>query len=379
MSETVEKKPRSSNFELLRIVCMFLIVAHHYSVHSYFSFENTLSFNRILVQILSLGGKLGVNVFVLISGYFLCEQKQFRWKSILKFVIQVTVFSVVLNGVFWFIKKDIPSIQTLIKVCLPLFYDGWWFARTYFVLILLSPILNHFMNGINQNTFRKSILFCLLLWSIIPTLTTAGMESGNLLWFILLYFIAAYIRKFQSRAFSSQKAQCSILFLSTFCLVLSVLVLDILGLKFPVFAENATYLARIQSIVLVLQSISLFCVFKNWNIGKINFINVTASAMFGVYLIHDNYYVRIYFWKDILKSASYQTSPFLFLHAAISIFGVFILCTILSLLYNGTVGKIADKSLSFAARKSNAYLTAHPNFICIRLYQTGKAFLNKFF
>ena len=33
-NSNIEKKPRSSNLELYRIICMLMIVAHHYVVNS---------------------------------------------------------------------------------------------------------------------------------------------------------------------------------------------------------------------------------------------------------------------------------------------------------------------------------------------------------
>ena len=50
-----EKKQRSSNLELLRIFCMFIIVMHHFALHSGFIYGEELSFNKILVQGLLLG------------------------------------------------------------------------------------------------------------------------------------------------------------------------------------------------------------------------------------------------------------------------------------------------------------------------------------
>ena len=77
----VKKNIRDSKFEILRIIAMLLIVAHHFVVHG-FELENieTFSYNKIVVEILSLGGKLGVNLFVLISAYFMIDSK-FKFKQ----------------------------------------------------------------------------------------------------------------------------------------------------------------------------------------------------------------------------------------------------------------------------------------------------------
>jgi|688.fasta_scaffold20147_5 peptidoglycan/LPS O-acetylase OafA/YrhL len=66
----VMMKKRNPSLELLRIVSMILIVAHHYVVHGgvYTSTNNLM--NELIVQFLLYGGKLGVMIFIMITGYF---------------------------------------------------------------------------------------------------------------------------------------------------------------------------------------------------------------------------------------------------------------------------------------------------------------------
>ena len=60
---------RKSNFELLRILAMLRIIGHHFSVHGDAVFAtDVLTVNRLWMQCIEIGGKLGVNIFVLISG-----------------------------------------------------------------------------------------------------------------------------------------------------------------------------------------------------------------------------------------------------------------------------------------------------------------------
>ena len=62
----MDRKNRSSNFELMRIFAMLLIITYHYALFSNFRHSSgTLSFNRLLYQSMLLDGKTGVNLFVL--------------------------------------------------------------------------------------------------------------------------------------------------------------------------------------------------------------------------------------------------------------------------------------------------------------------------
>lgn len=71
----MDKQERNSNFEILRIISMIMIIAHHYAVHGFVSNDLEYSFNRYIVGILSLGGKLGNTIFILISGYFMVNSR----------------------------------------------------------------------------------------------------------------------------------------------------------------------------------------------------------------------------------------------------------------------------------------------------------------
>lgn len=71
-------KTRDSNIELLRIFSMILIVAHHFSLHGVLKEfpENPLanqSVTSFLAQVIQLGGKAGVTLFIIISGYFMVQ------------------------------------------------------------------------------------------------------------------------------------------------------------------------------------------------------------------------------------------------------------------------------------------------------------------
>ena len=65
-------KVRSSNFELLRIISIFMIICFHCSFHGQFQ---TSGENKIIINFFNQLGELGVNCFILISGYFYYESK----------------------------------------------------------------------------------------------------------------------------------------------------------------------------------------------------------------------------------------------------------------------------------------------------------------
>ena len=96
-----DRHPRQSNFELLRIVAMLMIVFHHFAFHGELSYEGAgLSAPHLWYNLIIMDGKTGVNIFVLISGYFLVNDKELSLKRLLKLWGEVSFYAVVLNFVF---------------------------------------------------------------------------------------------------------------------------------------------------------------------------------------------------------------------------------------------------------------------------------------
>lgn len=59
----------------------------------------------------------------------------------------------------------------------------------------------------------------------------------------------------------------------------------------------------------------------------LKFINSISKCTFGVYLIHDNNYVRKWLWNDVFPNGSYVNSYKLVLHLIVSVVIVYVVCT----------------------------------------------------
>ena len=84
------EEKRDSNIECLRTIAMLLIIAHHFSVHGKISFSTSaICINKFWLQFLQMGGKIGINIFILISGYFLINAQKIKISKILKLWLQI--------------------------------------------------------------------------------------------------------------------------------------------------------------------------------------------------------------------------------------------------------------------------------------------------
>ena len=94
---------------------------------------------------------------------------------------------------------------------------------------------------------------------------------------------------------------------------------------------------------IVLLGISLVIAFVNMPIKSSKTISFFAIANFGVYLIHDSFYMREYLWNDVLKVLNFENSPYLLPFGLACILGVYIVCSVIDYIRRQTVEKVVEK------------------------------------
>ena len=321
---------RNSSIELLRIISMVMIMFHHFAYHGNFEWNyNEITIPHLWYNFILMGGKVGVNIFVLISGFFLIEntERLFQPKKLLKFWGQVVFYSITTYFLSIVLQINNFDIKQIIKICFPITYPGWWFASTYFMLYLIHPFLNKLLHVLNKNVYQYLILLLVLCCSSIPTLTTQLFESNSLLWFITLYVIAGYAKIY---GFNERLKSKHYFFLFLIVLVCSYLIsvsFLVLGTKRNELAVHAIDFFGMERFPILLMALFLFMTFAKLKIKYNKWINVIASATFGVYLIHDSSYIRYYIWWNIFKINQYQESLFLIPYSILVVFIIYVLCT----------------------------------------------------
>ncbi len=353
------KSARMSNIELLRILSMLLIVGAHYAAHgASVSSIKSLSANGFFLQALSLGGKLGVNCFVLITGYFSTGVKEIKWRAVAKLVFDAMFFSLLINGI-GMLRGDVEfSVYRLLQYTFPINIKEWWFVSTYFMLLLFIPFLNSAINNISRKLHKQMIVALFIIWVIIGTIDFGTFDSNNLTWFFFLYIVAAYIKKYPSKYFDNQKYVAWTVIASYALMLLSIVALDIVKENRPnLFNDfryywdftqfnNPIFFGGKRTIPMTTLSVSLFCLFKNMRVAYSPRINELAAAMFGVYLIHDSSYGRRYIWTEAFDVKKHLKSPHAIMYGVSIILIVFVSCTVISWLYNLTVKKKFEQLLN---------------------------------
>ena len=104
---------------------MLLIVAHHYVVNSGLTsvdgpiFADPLSVKSIFLFLFGMWGKTGINCFVLITGYFMCQNK-ITVKKFAKLLLEIYFYNIIIYFIFLFTGYSEFSFIDFVKMLLPI-------------------------------------------------------------------------------------------------------------------------------------------------------------------------------------------------------------------------------------------------------------------
>lgn len=168
MEKTI-KKNRDSNIELLRIIAMCLIIFHHMALNTGIVDGYTVNGNMIFGIIGGIGGKIGVVIFLLITGYFSIN-KNFSFKKVFILWLQIFCYSVGFMLVFRLTGIEKWSKVDTIKTFFPLAYNQYWFITVYLYILLLAPFINKFLNSLSKENYNKLLAILTIIFAVIPTI-----------------------------------------------------------------------------------------------------------------------------------------------------------------------------------------------------------------
>ncbi len=310
----MEKQPRQSNFEFLRILSIAMIVAFHSIYFTKFSFDNEISANKLLYDVLYYCGELGVNCFILIGGYFL-PVATFKWKKLALIILQIYFYFYGCRiATILFTKAPVDSYN-LSSWFFPVLQGRYWFLSAYILVYILTPFLQKLISQTSKKEFEILICSQFLIWSAFPTifLTAVGRmtESMNFynryIWMILLYFVGAYIRIYGLSVFGTAKKSILIFVTTSFILFSYIFLIEIL------FHDTKTAIKfwGANSLFQVILSLSLFCIFKNLSIESCPKINRVATCVLGIYLLHDGPFSGN-IWHKVFVLAEHENDTLFF-------------------------------------------------------------------
>ena len=280
------KKERESNFELLRIIAMAMVLAVHI-FHSLPQYSSLPADTPLLASLANLvtheANIVCVNIFVLISGWFGIK---FSYKGLANFIFQVLFFSIGLTLPF-FISGDLDINRINILSSFALYNNSYWFVWAYLLLYALAPILNSFIENTDRKTFKRTILFYFILQTIIAVYTRLGFFQGGYHFapFIGLYLLAGYMKQYPLNI----KNKYAYLGIYVACVIINC------GFIFSGINVNLnSFVSQFINPLNIIGAMSLVIFFSKLNF-KSRIINWVASSCFAVFLTHMHFCIIPYY------------------------------------------------------------------------------------
>lgn len=336
----VNEKERNISLDFLRVISMFMIVVLHCLGKG-----NALNLNNEFLKFISWTIEAfcicSTNVFVLISGYFLVDSK-FKLKKILLLWGKVLFYSIVFLIIFKLKDGNISSKELIFSIFPILTKNNYWFITIYIFLYILSPYINVMIKNLDKKQHLTLCSFLIVFFCIIslflPYESLMDNSCGTgIIWFITLYIVAAYIKKYVKEVKVGNKKFLILYIISSLITVLAIYGIQYVG-KFVGF-ENIffTRIYMYNTIFVFSSSIFLFMYFKNMKINNkivTKFTKFCTPLTFGIYLIHENIFVIKILYKNVFNFANYGSYPFpiYILIIFLSAFVIFSVCVLIDYL-----------------------------------------------
>lgn len=316
---------RSSNFELLRIVSMLLIICGHIIlVHEYNEFGG---FSWHVRQMLYPFCAIAVNVFVLISGYFGIKLNYIKLWNL---NWMVTFYSVLfLIAMVWMGVHDIVIKKDWMHL-FPVVTKRYWFITVYFALCFISPALNKLVESLNEESFRKILITCFCLFVALPTVgivlnfpSITGDAGYGLINFIFLYLMGRYLRLHYKKRVKKQYYLMGYLCTMFLCAVFQIIYSKMLGFTFDALLSYDTLFVFIGAVC-------IFLFFKEINLSSMT-INKLAAPCLAVYVLHFHPLFFDFLVNKIVPINAFQGLNYL-LFLLVAPFVVYLACAFIELL-----------------------------------------------
>ncbi len=322
---------RSSNLELLRIISMLAIIAHHYVVNSgitqSYDFTN-ITANMVFLQLWGMWGKTAINVFVLITGYFMCTSK-LTWQRFIKMYAEAKFYQILGFIVFAVAGYEVISAKSIFKLLFGYLYGvNNGFTPSFFAMYLFIPFLNKIIHRFSKKELGGLVLILLGLFTFPATFFFNHLIFHHVFWYIALYFLAAYIRLYPNCFTECTKYAGIALAVVGLLSYASVLVVDFIGSKLGFF-QTYYMVSDSHKLFALILGVCAFVFFKNLKMPNSRLINAVSSTTFGVLLIHANSdAMRKWLWQDLLNVPGMYEQPLgtVIVHAFACMIGVFIVC-----------------------------------------------------
>ncbi|MBP5282209.1 MAG: acyltransferase [Lachnospiraceae bacterium] len=333
-------KKRNANIELLRILSMLMVTMLHALGKSELlvPLGSYASGNAWIAWILEALSIVAVNIFMLISGYFLIHS-EFKWKRLVEILAQVLFYTVGTFLVFHVLGQTIEfelTIHSLLSYFLPIHMDVYWFITAYVVIYALSPLLSAGVKALSEKQLRGVILLMLVyecvIKSVLPFVLETDSKGYSVLWYLIMFLVGAYFKLYGIPFVDTVGRGMAAYFGGCALVVAEVFVLSRISEHTGRLTEIGRISTHYNHLFVVVASIGIFSAFLNRNPmkdGASKVICAISPYALGVYLFQESLTMR-YRWQEWFRlDDAMEASVIVFL---LRVFGSVIVMFVLGIL-----------------------------------------------
>lgn len=378
----MQKTQRKSGIELLRIICMLMIIVlHAYTYGGISNIADTYGgeFKDTAYFIWSFF-RTPVNVFIIITGYFMSKdvldfKKSYRripkvYATMMFYSILLTLTAfIIYNSNSLLIPQETSdtlsaadslqvyttkqlsgklAIYSTIKMFFPIFSRQWYFLTNYILILFLSPFINKVLVEIDKKQFKILLGLLFIFLSIYPTISTMGgfkeifstekvlpIEYGkSFISFLFMFIIGAYLKRFVN---DDEKLHFKYLgYFIVLCLIDFSLYYWLKDVKLNhVALYNTSVFGQFSNPFVILESVAIFLFFRGFQF-KSRIINFIAGTTIGIYAIHEHPLIRGYIWShNEFESPQFYSEPYGIPLMILMILGIFAGCAVIDMARQG--------------------------------------------
>ena len=341
-------KKRMANLELLRCVAMMMVVVLHYlGKGGLLPDLKTESMDRagVAAWMLESFCCVAVNVYMFISGYFLCTSS-FKLSRLLRLLIQIWLYSAafgVLGAATGVIEETPVDIHYFLTLIFPVSMGHYWFMTAYVFLYLLLPFVGSAVKRMTKQQMQLALcllfgMFCILK-SVLPLQLEMDGEGYDCLWYLCVFVAAVYVRRF-GISFLKKRGRALCLYVVCSLLIFGgTMGLRQIYLCTGRLEKTLSVCMEYNHLLPFLAAMGLFLFFSALKINEkaANIINKISPYTLGVYLLHENLGLR-YTWPRWLGADRVSGVPSLILWTLLAAVCVFVCGILTDMLRAGVMG-----------------------------------------
>lgn len=229
-------------------------------------------------------GGVGVDLFIVISVWFLCDKgAKFNLWKLVSIVLMTSFYYTI-----WYLLSctvfnvNIFSVVGLCKALLAPFLGSYWFTTIYILFYLICPLLNKLVNSLSDTQLKYSLYILTISVPGFMMVTGGNAGYGMVGVFSYIFLLIAYLKRNQDNIF---RKYSGIIAVTDFLLIVAVLCF---ANKYGI-VRLTRFMNEKYSIFVIILVVSVFYCFEKRKDYTSKWINTIAASTFGIYLIHSGF------------------------------------------------------------------------------------------